>query len=109
LSVLGLSPTLIPILSETHLSEENNNQIIAGILFFVVFCWFRIAFACRIGKAAERRKSGYGWWVFATCFAGVIPIGIIYLLFVSMKPVAEEIESASTIARQEKSTTHPSV
>jgi membrane protease YdiL (CAAX protease family) len=88
---LGLSPTLFAIISDTHPAEENIDQIVFVILFVVAFCWFRITFAYHIGKGAERRKSGYGWWVFATCFIGVFPVGIVYWLFVHRKPIVTSI------------------
>jgi hypothetical protein len=104
LSGLGLSPTLFAIFSSSNPLDGNREQIIFGILFIVAFCWFRILFAYHIGKGAERRGCGYGWWVFTTCFFGVFPLGIIYFLFIRWRPSASKMESSSTISGPEKST-----
>ena len=55
------------------------------VLFFI---YVRLALCHIIGKAAERRSSGYGGWVVAAFIVGPLPTWIAYLAFVHWRPVS---------------------
>ena len=65
-----------------------------ALLLLLAIIWMLIGNV--IGKAAERRNSGYAWWVFLSLVIGPLAIWIVYLAFVHWRPIKNEnLASAS--------------
>ena len=87
------------------ISNGNHETSEVGIALLALFMLFmvavvRLTIGDFIGEAAERRKSGYGWWVATSLVFGPLLVWIVYLLFVHWRPIVPKIGDSSPSATQ---------
>jgi hypothetical protein len=77
-----------------HVSEKVSNFIFAYVILYML--WIHFFLSILIGLAAERRNCGLVLWILGGCFFSPLLAWIVYLIFVSWRPIVPKSPGEQT-------------